>query len=302
VDNTDSGGTSSTSITSVSNTPVAGSTPGSAPGLGPPAPLGRGDAADGQVQATATCGRVESLELDPRLMRLSGEQLAGHVATAVEAALEDARGQSTVGPAPDTPPVDPRVLAARLGQVHDQGVRAVEMITQALGDAVALLRDRTGMAGDVSPRGLPELLAETHRTVARMAGPAEEADGAGDGAAGGAAGAGEEAGMGAAGAEFTGHGEAAGGLVHANTAAPDGRLTALEIDGRLMRLASHDLAAQVLLAVNGALTDLRDKLRERSAFSPVDPERLAALREASTQQMTAYARSLRDLVAAIKPR
>ena len=257
---------------------------------------GRGEAADGQVQATATRGRLESLELNPRLMRLSGEQLALYVAAAVDMALEEARAQPA--PATDVPPVDPTVLAARLSEVQEEGLRSMQMITQALGEAVTVLRERTGMNGDVGPQGLPELLEQTHRTVEQMTRPAGEDGGpAEDGAV-------DHADVAAATAkddDVTGKGEAADGLVHVVAAAPDGRMTTLEIGDQAMGMPSHELAAQVILAINAALADLRAKLREQAGISLVDPERLTALREASTQQMTAYARSLRDLVAGIKP-
>ncbi len=254
-------------------------------------PAGRGEAADGQIQATATRGRVESLELNPRLLRLSGEQLAEYVAAAIDAALDEARGQA---PAADGPPVDPSVLAARLGEVHDQSLRTVQMITQALGEAVAGLRERTGMDGDVSPQGLPELLEQTHRTVEQMTRPAGGQKAEADSDSNGDSDSDSD--------EVSGRGDAANGMIHAVSAAPDGRITALEISDQAMRMASHELAEQIVLAVNAALTELRAKLRERAGFSPVDPERLAALREASTQQMTAYARSLRALVAGLQLR
>jgi hypothetical protein len=247
-------------------------------GTGHESLTGRGEAADGQIQATATRGRLESLELNPRLMRLSGEQLAGYVAVAIDAALEEACGEA---PAIDGPPVDPSALAARLSAAQDQSRRTVATLTQELGEAVALLRERTGMEGDVSPRGLSELPARPTRDR-----PDDETGGSG-----GVGDAGD-------GDEVSGRGESADGQVHATLASLCGRITALDISDRAMRAASHVLAGQITIAINEALTDLRAKLRERGGSTPVDPRRLAALREASTRQMAAYARSLRDLIAA----
>ncbi|MEU7928008.1 YbaB/EbfC family nucleoid-associated protein [Micromonospora sp. NPDC049107] len=53
-----------------------------------------------------------------------------------------------------------------------------------------------------------------------------------------------------------GHGEAADGMVRA-TAAPPGRLTALEVDPGLRRLDLTTLTEHILTAVNDAMADLQ---------------------------------------------
>lgn len=55
---------------------------------------------------------------------------------------------------------------------------------------------------------------------------------------------------------FQGSGQAANGQVSA-VAGPDGRLRELIINPRVMRMASEDLAREILTAVNAALDDLR---------------------------------------------
>lgn len=147
-----------------------------------PAP-GRGEAADGQIQATATRERLESLELNPRLMRLSGEQLAGYVARAIDAAQEEARADEPSTQPDAGLPTDPKAVTAD-----------------------------------------PKVVTTR---------PSQ------------------------------GHGQAADGLIHAVAAAPDGRLTRLEIGDGAMRMASHELAERILLAVNTALAELRATLRRR---------------------------------------
>ncbi|SBT54234.1 YbaB/EbfC family nucleoid-associated protein [Micromonospora narathiwatensis] len=56
-----------------------------------------------------------------------------------------------------------------------------------------------------------------------------------------------------------GHGEAADGLVQV-TVGPPGRITALTLDPRAMRMASESLAEEVTEAVNAALADLQEKV------------------------------------------
>jgi len=56
-----------------------------------------------------------------------------------------------------------------------------------------------------------------------------------------------------------GHGEAADGLVQV-TVGPPGRITALTLDPRAMRMASESLADEVTEAVNAALADLQEKV------------------------------------------
>lgn len=53
-----------------------------------------------------------------------------------------------------------------------------------------------------------------------------------------------------------GSGQAANGQVSA-LAGPDGRLRELNLNPRVMRMASEDLAREILTAVNAALDDLR---------------------------------------------
>jgi DNA-binding protein YbaB len=100
------------------------------------------EAADGRVKATADSrGRLKTLELDPRVMRLDREELSEHVLAAVNGALEDLRSKASVEDAAATVGrVDPELLARQLGEVQDQGLRQMEMISQAIAEATAKLR------------------------------------------------------------------------------------------------------------------------------------------------------------------
>ncbi|MFI6393910.1 YbaB/EbfC family nucleoid-associated protein [Nonomuraea sp. NPDC050540] len=72
-------------------------------------------------------------------------------------------------------------------------------------------------------------------------------------------------------AVFQGDGVAADGQVRA-VAGPDGRLHELRLNPRVMRMASEDLAREILSAVNAALDDLR---ANAPGLEAADPRRLA---------------------------
>src|SRR4051794_33663602 len=58
-------------------------------------PIGTGEAADGRVRVRAVLpGRIENLELEPALLRLSGEELAREIKSAVSAALAVLQGRA----------------------------------------------------------------------------------------------------------------------------------------------------------------------------------------------------------------
>ncbi|MFE3451988.1 hypothetical protein ACFXJ8_24015 [Nonomuraea sp. NPDC059194] len=77
--------------------------------------------------------------------------------------------------------------------------------------------------------------------------------------------------------DMRGAGEAAAGLVSAEVG-HDGLLEALHLNPRVLRLGSHDLAEQIVLAVRAAQRDLLDQIgdggEEPIAPEGVDPEAL----------------------------
>ncbi|WP_329428151.1 YbaB/EbfC family nucleoid-associated protein [Streptosporangium sp. NBC_01495] len=75
-------------------------------------------------------------------------------------------------------------------------------------------------------------------------------------------------------AAVQGSGEAAGGQVRA-VAGQDGRLHELHLNPRVMRMASENLAQEILLAVNAALDDLRAGVPGLEAAELTDPQELA---------------------------
>ena len=58
-------------------------------------PIGTGEAADGRVRVRAALpGRIENLELEPSVLRLSAGELAREIESAVNTALADLQGRA----------------------------------------------------------------------------------------------------------------------------------------------------------------------------------------------------------------
>ncbi|HZB30624.1 MAG TPA: YbaB/EbfC family nucleoid-associated protein [Streptosporangiaceae bacterium] len=234
---------------------------------------GVGEAADGQVRVVAAKGVIESIELDPRVMRLPSERLTEHLVAAGNAALAEMRARA---PAPEPAGIDPAALAERVEQLTGEGLRSMATITQAIEDAMSRVAERTGMTGDPGLQGLEQLVEQTRRSIPAVTG--DSADEAPD---------------------LAGAGAAAEGRIRARVT-PGGRIESLDIDPGVMRFASADVAEQAAAAVNAALDDMRAKSRDRAgAVGNVDLRRLQALREESVRQMSAYSGALRDLIASV---
>ena len=92
-----------------------------------------------------------------------------------------------------------------------------------------------------------------------------------------------------------GHGEAAEGMVRVTAA--EGRLTAVELNSRVMRLASQDLAEAFAEAANAALADLEAKY-PRTNYPAVDiatlETQLAEAQQQALLQMRRYDQSIND--------
>jgi hypothetical protein len=90
-----------------------------------------GEAADGQVRAElGSDGRVESIWVDPRLMRLGSVELTQQIVIAVNAAIDSMRGDT------DVPAVgDLSQLTKQLEQVRDTAVPRLGEFLRTLTDA-----------------------------------------------------------------------------------------------------------------------------------------------------------------------
>jgi DNA-binding protein YbaB len=103
---------------------------------------GEGEAAEGWVTATVgESGQVESIRIDPRLMRSDSFALCEHIVTAVNAALADFRGKATA--AMPLGVADPEALAGKLRDLQNQSVRQMASFGQAMNEVLA----RLGQAG-----------------------------------------------------------------------------------------------------------------------------------------------------------
>ncbi|MEV0156930.1 YbaB/EbfC family DNA-binding protein [Micromonospora sp. NPDC050686] len=91
-----------------------------------------GEAAEGQVRAElAPDGRLRSLWVEPRLMRLGSEELTEHIVTAVNAAIDTLRDRA--GAAPQLG--DLSQLREQVEQVRDTAVPRLGAFLQALTEA-----------------------------------------------------------------------------------------------------------------------------------------------------------------------
>ena len=102
-------------------------------------PIGTGEAADGRVRVRAVLpGRIEHLELEPSLLRLSGEELAREIESAVNTALADLQSQAaaTAGPA------DLGALTDQLKGIQFDAERQFAKLTASLVEAQEQLTRR----------------------------------------------------------------------------------------------------------------------------------------------------------------
>lgn len=101
-----------------------------------PEPLrAEGTAAEGQVEVVLVGQRVDSVRLDPRVLRAGAEPLGEYIAEAVNAALDDLRQRAGQGEAGGAA-LDPVALGETLGELQNESVRSMSAMTRALTDAV----------------------------------------------------------------------------------------------------------------------------------------------------------------------
>jgi DNA-binding protein YbaB len=94
---------------------------------------GEGSAADGQVKVVVKPGgRLESVTIDPRAMRLGSEAIGGHIVTATNAALDDLAGKvAAAAPAA----VDTAQLMERLREIQVASVERLETFMRGISEA-----------------------------------------------------------------------------------------------------------------------------------------------------------------------
>lgn len=97
-----------------------------------PALKGTGGSPSGLITAVATAGgRIESVDVDPRGLRMDSQTLGAEVAAAVNAALDDLRTKTNV--APDG--VDLTALNAELTRVRDESARQFHSFLESIAAA-----------------------------------------------------------------------------------------------------------------------------------------------------------------------
>ena len=101
-------------------------------------PIGTGEAADGRIRVRAVPpGRIEDLELESSVLRLSGAELAREIASAVNAALADLQGRAVAA-------ADLGVLTGRLQEIQYDAERQFAKLTASLVEAQEQLTRRAG--------------------------------------------------------------------------------------------------------------------------------------------------------------
>jgi DNA-binding protein YbaB len=100
---------------------------------------GEGEAADGMVRASvAPGGRLESVRVNPRLVRAGIDAVCEQIVVAVNAALDDLRAKAAEQRPPGAP--DPARLAGQLRELQDESTRRMEVYGQALTDMLTQIR------------------------------------------------------------------------------------------------------------------------------------------------------------------
>lgn len=104
-------------------------------------PIGTGEAADGRVRVRAVLpGRIENLELEPSALRLSGEELAREIESAVNTALADLQGRAVAAAGP----ADLGALTGQLKDIQFDAERQFAKLTASLVEAQEQLTRRAG--------------------------------------------------------------------------------------------------------------------------------------------------------------
>jgi hypothetical protein len=104
-------------------------------------PMGTGEAADGRVRVRAVLpGRIENLVLEPSVLRLRGEELAGEIEAAVNTALADLQGRTVAAAGAS----DLGVLTDQLKDIQFDAERQFARLTASLVEAQEQLTRRAG--------------------------------------------------------------------------------------------------------------------------------------------------------------
>ena len=96
---------------------------------------GQGEAMEGMVKVTAEAGRLSLVELNPRVMRASSQELAEAFTEAANAALNDLASKLPAVSAP--PSVDIAALEDQLAAAQDQARRRLAQFARSVDEAMS---------------------------------------------------------------------------------------------------------------------------------------------------------------------
>ncbi|RKR87023.1 hypothetical protein BDK92_1295 [Micromonospora pisi] len=110
----------------------------------PPQPLtGQGSDPAGWVLATVSAGQLQSLTVDPRLLREGTEAVCEQIIAAVNDAFADLGLHTRAGSAQESTDVpETEQLAASLADLQDESMRSMAMFTQTLTSALDRIQSR----------------------------------------------------------------------------------------------------------------------------------------------------------------
>lgn len=106
---------------------------------------GVGEAADGKVKVTAAIGgKIEKVELDPRVLRSGTDELGEQIAEAVNAALKDLQEKASASAAAAMGGFDPEQLSEQLVNLQDQSVRQMGEFAAGMEEMLDRIRRAAG--------------------------------------------------------------------------------------------------------------------------------------------------------------
>jgi hypothetical protein len=222
---------------------------------------GVGMSAEDRVRASVSGGRLESVRVEPRLLRSEPTKVVPHVVQAVNAALEDYRARRLESA--NLPNIDPRALVAELRGVYEQYHVIMRESAAQMQENLAELRKDGLSPIDPPTAELGDLVDDLTALLDTIDGPGTRA------------------------ADLAGEGESPRGLIRA-TCVRGERLAFLEVEPRVLR-SSVEIDENVVAAVNAALDDLAAKLAELRAEAGADlPAIRATLRELRERNLARF--------------
>jgi DNA-binding protein YbaB len=237
---------------------------------------GVGEADEGRVRVTVTDERLETVRVEPRLLRSSPRNLSELLIEAVNAALEDFRARS----ADAVPAIDLDEVADDMRKANEQFQYDARRRMSEAAEIIAGLRRDGVRIEDLPTVDFGDLVDELD-DVMRTVRDAQNLD--------------DE--------ELAGIGEIRRGEVRA-VCVPTARLDSLTLDSRALR-GTLELERDVVTVVNAALEDLAAEIQERQARADIDADalhkRLGQVRERNLARLGSYFQSMSDVINGIEP-